>query len=196
MPLGTQEALRDQIIDAALARACLAEPWPVDQASFEARKQEGKTRLGLLAQEVGRLTLSILTEWAGLQRKLRDAKQLKDTVADIQAQWSSLMPATFLRDTPYVALSNFPRYLKASVARLDKARTDPGRDARLISEMAPLLVQYQRARSALKGAPDPALDEFHWLLQELRVALFAQELRTPMPVSVKRLQKTWSSMAR
>jgi ATP-dependent helicase HrpA len=196
LPLGTQEALRDQIIDVALTRACLAEPWPADQTRFETRKQEGKMRLSLLAQEVGRLTLTILTEWAGLQRKLRDAKQLKETVTDIQTQWTALMPSTFLRDTPYAALAHFPRYLKASVARLDKARSDPSRDTRLMAEMAPLLVQYQRARFALKGAPDPALDEFHWLLQELRVALFAQALRTPMPVSVKRLQKNWTSMAR
>jgi ATP-dependent helicase HrpA len=58
------------------------------------------------------------------------------------------------------------------------------------------LTHYQRARAALKGAPDARLDEFRWLLEELRVALFAQELRTPMPVSVKRLQKAWESMQR
>jgi ATP-dependent helicase HrpA len=65
-----------------------------------------------------------------------------------------------------------------------------------MAEMAPLLSQYLRARSALKGAEDKRLDEFYWMLEELRVALFAQELRTPMPVSVKRLQKTWEAMQR
>jgi ATP-dependent helicase HrpA len=53
-----------------------------------------------------------------------------------------------------------------------------------------------RARSALKGAEDKRMDEFYWMLEELRVALFAQELRTPMPVSVKRLQKAWEAMQR
>ena len=80
------------------------------------------------------------------------------------------------------------------MARIDKLRADPARDAKLVAEMAPLLTQYQRARSALKGAPDPRLDEFRWLPEELRVALFAQELRTPMPVSVKRLMKSWESI--
>ncbi|RYF51786.1 MAG: DUF3418 domain-containing protein, partial [Comamonadaceae bacterium] len=196
MPLGTQEMLRDQIIDCAIERACLADAWPTDQASFEARKLQGKGRLGLLAQEVARLALAILTEWAGLQRKLRDAKALRETVADIQAQLSVLMPPAFLQDTPQAQLAHVPRYLKAAIARLDKARADPVRDQRLMAEMSPLLVNYQRARSARKGAPDAGLDEFRWLLEELRVALFAQELRTPMPVSVKRLQKTWTSMAR
>ncbi|OZI19461.1 ATP-dependent RNA helicase HrpA [Bordetella genomosp. 9] len=196
MPLGSQETLRDQIIDCALERACLAEPWPVDQEAFEARRLEGKGRLGLLAQEVARLTAAVLTEWAALQRKLPQAKGHAAAYADLQQQIGALVPPSFLRDTPYAQLAHFPRYLKAAVARVDKLRADPARDQRLMADMAPLLTQYQRARAALKGAADPRLDEFRWLLEELRVALFAQELRTPVPVSVKRLQKSWESMRR
>ncbi|ARP82520.1 ATP-dependent RNA helicase HrpA [Bordetella genomosp. 8] len=196
MPLGSQESLRDQIIDCALERACLAEPWPVDQEAFEARRLEGKGRLGLLAQEVARLTAAVLTEWAALQRKLPQAKSHAAAYADLQQQIGALVPPSFLRDTPYAQLAHFPRYLKAAVARVDKLRADPARDQRLMADMAPLLTQYQRARAALKGAADPRLDEFRWLLEELRVALFAQELRTPVPVSVKRLQKSWESMRR
>jgi ATP-dependent helicase HrpA len=107
-----------------------------------------------------------------------------------------LVTARFVVDTPYTQLVHVPRYLKAAVARIDKLKSDPARDVRLMSEMAPVLSQYARARSALKGAPDTGLDEFRWMLEELRVALFAQELRTPMPVSVKRLQKTWEAMQR
>ncbi|MVW78921.1 ATP-dependent RNA helicase HrpA [Bordetella sp. 02P26C-1] len=196
MNLGTQEELRDQIIDCALAQACLAEPWPADEQAFEARRQEGKGRLGLLAQEVARLSHAILTEYGALQRKLPQAKPHAAAYADLQQQIGALVPKWFIRDTPYAQLTHFARYLKAAVARIDKLRADPGRDARLMSEMAPLLTQYQRARAALKGASDPKLDEFRWLLEELRVALFAQELRTPMPVSVKRLMKSWESMRR
>ncbi|OZI61378.1 ATP-dependent RNA helicase HrpA [Bordetella genomosp. 11] len=196
MPLGSQESLRDQIIDCAVERACLADPWPVNQAEFESRRLEGKGRLGLLAQEVGRLAGAVLTEWAALQRKLPQAKGHPAAYADLQQQAGALVPPTFLRDTPYAQLAHFPRYLKAAVARIDKLRADPARDQRLMADMAPLLTQYQRARAALKGASDPRLDEFRWLLEELRVALFAQELRTPMPVSVKRLQKSWESMRR
>lgn len=196
MTLGTQEELRDQIIDCALGQACLAEPWPVNQQQFEARRADGKGRLGLLAQEVARLAGAVLTEYAALQRKLPQAKPHAAAYADLQQQLGALMPKWFIRDTPYAQLSHYPRYLKAAVARIDKLRADPARDAKLVAEMAPLLTQYQRARSALKGAPDPRLDEFRWLLEELRVALFAQELRTPMPVSVKRLMKSWESIKR
>jgi ATP-dependent helicase HrpA len=196
MPLGSQEELRDQIIDCALAQACLADPWPADEQAFEARRAEGKGRLGLLAQEVARQAGAVLTEWAAVHRKLPQARSHAAAYADLQQQIGALVPRTFLRDTPHGQLVHFPRYLKAAVARIDKLRADPARDQRLMAEMAPLLTHYQRARAALKGAPDARLDEFRWLLEELRVALFAQELRTPMPVSVKRLQKAWESMQR
>jgi ATP-dependent helicase HrpA len=196
MSLGTQEELRDQIVDCALDRACLAEPWPVDAQSFAARREEGKTRLGLLAQEVARLAGQILAEWSALQKKLPQARTHAAAYADLQKQQGALMGKWFLRDTPYGQLSHFPRYLKAAQARIDKLRNDPARDARLMAEMAPLLAQYQRALAQLKGARDAQLDNFRWMLEELRVALFAQELRTPMPVSAKRLQKAWAAMQR
>ncbi len=196
MTLGTQEELRDQIIDCALGQACLYDPWPVNEAQFEARRTDGKGRLGLLAQEVARLAHTVLVEYGALQRKLPQAKPHPLAYADLQQQISALMPKWFIRDTPAAQLAHYPRYLKAAVARIDKLRADPGRDAKLVAEMAPLLTQYQRARVALKGAADPRLDEFRWLLEELRVALFAQELRTPMPVSVKRLMKAWESLKR
>ena len=196
LQLGTQEQLRDQIIDCALIGACLAEPWPDDAQSFDARRQEAKTKLGLLAQEVARLAFSVLDGWAAAQRKLPQAKANTQTYADLQQHLQQLVTARFVVDTPYTQLAHLPRYLKAAIARIDKLKSDPGRDARLMTEMAPVFTQYTRARNALKGAPDAGLDEFRWMLEELRVALFAQELRTPMPVSVKRLQKTWDAMQR
>ena len=157
MTLGTQEELRDQIVDCALGQACLAEPWPVNEQQFEARRAEGKGRLGLVAQEVARLAgAGAEPEYAAVQRKLPQAKPHATAYADLQAQLGALMPKWFIRDTPYAQLAHFPRYLKAVQARIDKLRADPARDARLVAEMAPLVTQYQRARSALKGAPDPA----------------------------------------
>ena len=196
LPLGTQEKLRDQIIDCALDRACLQEPWPVNADEFESRKQDGRAKLGLLAQEVARLAGTILEGWAAVMRKLPQAKPHKASYEDLQFQMSQLMRADFIDRIPYAQLVHLPRYMKAAVARIDKLRADPSRDTRLMSEMAPLMTQYARARGALKGAPDAGLDEFRWMLEELRVALFAQELRTPMPVSVKRLQKSWEAMQR
>ena len=80
--------------------------------------------------------------------------------------------------------------------RIDKLKADPARDARQFAELQPLALQYQRARQARGGVPDARLAEFRWLLEELRISLFAQELRTPMPVSTKRLHKVWESLQR
>jgi ATP-dependent helicase HrpA len=106
----------------------------------------------------------------------------------------------FLADTPYGQLVHFPRYLKGIAMRIDKLKGDPGRDGQRLQEMVPLIQQWQRAekqlRSQGRGVEDARLDEFRWMLEELRIALFAQELRTPVPMSVKRLQKVWESMQR
>jgi ATP-dependent helicase HrpA len=192
--LGTQEQLRDQLIDCAIERACLNEPWPLDAQTFEVRRLEGKAKMGLLAQDIARTAGAILEAWVAAVRKLPQAKSNAPAYQDLQTQLAQLVSVDFIARTPDAQLVHIPRYLKAVTARIDKLRTDPARDARLMAEMAPLLSQYSRARSALKGAPDRGLDEFRWLLEELRVALFAQELRTPQPVSVKRLEKAWLQM--
>ena len=62
--------------------------------------------------------------------------------------------------------------------------------------MTALRVPYLRALAARRGVPDPQLTDFRWLLEELRVSLYAQQLRTPMPVSVKRLERIWATIAR
>jgi ATP-dependent helicase HrpA len=194
MPLGTQEELREQIIDVALDRAFLQEPLPTDEAAFKARIEEGRPRLNLIAQEVARLAGTVLTEYSAAVRKLKDARPPKDVADDIHAQLQRLVPKRFLQLTPYAQLQHFARYLKAIHLRLDKLRGDPARDAQRLAELRPLEQRYVRRLSELKGAGDARLDEYRWLLEELRVSFFAQELRTPQPVSVKRLDKAWAQL--
>ncbi|TDG09577.1 ATP-dependent RNA helicase HrpA [Paraburkholderia guartelaensis] len=196
MARATQEELRDQLVELALDRACLQDPLPDDDASFHARKDEGRGRLSLLAQEIARLVGQILAEYASLAKKLVQAKAFGAPAADMQAQVDALISKRFILDTPYAQLVHFPRYLKGVALRIDKLRADPARDARQAAEFQPLAQQYQRALSQRGGVFDPRLSEFRWLLEELRISLFAQELRTPMPVSVKRLHKVWESMQR
>ncbi|WP_322014082.1 ATP-dependent RNA helicase HrpA [Paraburkholderia sp. J12] len=196
MARATQEELRDQLIDLALDRACLQDPLPDDDASFHARRDEGRGRLSLLAQEIARLAGQILAEYATVTKKLVQAKAFGQPAADMQAQLDALIGKRFIVDTPYAQLVHFPRYLKGIALRIDKLRADATRDARQSAEFQPLLQQYQRALSQRGGVFDPRLGEFRWLLEELRISLFAQELRTPMPVSVKRLHKVWESMQR
>jgi len=194
MSLGTLEELRAQIVDVALERAFLADPLPADAAAFKARVEEGRTRLNLIAQEVARQAAAVLGEYAAALRKLRDAKPPREVAEDVAAQLQRLVGKRFLAETPWAQLQHLPRYLKAVVLRLDKLRADPARDAARMAELRPLEQRWLRRQAELRGAAHARLDEYRWLLEELRVSLFAQELRTPQPVSSKRLEKVWAQI--
>jgi ATP-dependent helicase HrpA len=191
---GTVEELREQIISLALDRAFLLDPLPTDEFAFKRRIDEGRGRLTLIATEVARLSASILAEYATAARKIKDSKNVPEASADAAQQLARLMPRRFLSLTPWSALQHFARYLKAITARLDKARTDPARDAARLSELRALEQRYWRLVAERKGVMDARQQEFRWLLEELRVSFFAQELRTPQPVSVKRLEKAWAQL--
>ncbi|MEN3291157.1 MAG: ATP-dependent helicase HrpA, partial [Burkholderiales bacterium] len=196
MSLGSQEELRDQIIQAGLERAVLQDPLPKNAEEFHRRKDEGKSRLGLLVNEIARLAGQILAEYYTLPKKLQGAKAHAQSVADMQSQLQALVGKRFIADNDYTQLTHFPRYLKAINVRLEKLRADPARDARSMAEWVQAAAPWQRAQRDRQKSADPKMEEFRWLLEELRVSLFSQELRTPMPVSVKRLQKVWESMQR
>ncbi|HOE42477.1 MAG TPA: ATP-dependent RNA helicase HrpA [Rhodoferax sp.] len=191
---GTMEELREQIIGLALDRAFLLDPLPTDELAFKRRVDEGRGRLTLIATEVARLAATILNEYAVAARKIKDSKTAADAAADAAGQLARLMPRRFLTLTPWGALQHYARYQKAITARLEKYRSDPARDAARLAELRPLEQRYWRLVAERKGVMDERLQEFRWLLEELRVSFFAQELRTPQPVSVKRLEKAWAQL--
>ncbi|MGB9107866.1 MAG: DUF3418 domain-containing protein, partial [Telluria sp.] len=195
MSVGSPDELREQIVNKAIDIACLQDPLPSDAAAFNKRKDEGKGRLGLLINEMARLAGQILAEFHGMPKRLQNLAPA--VAADMQAQLQALVHKRFIADTEYSQLAHFPRYLKAMNVRLEKLRTNTARDAQLMAEWQTAATQFQRT---IKNQPlknlDPRMTDFRWMLEELRVSLFAQELRTPMPVSSKRLQKVWESMLR
>ena len=195
LPFGGESELAQQLIEAGFTRASLTDPLPRKQADFMARRSEAKVKLGLITQEIAALTGRILDQQQTLHKKLAGAKAWPQVVQDIQSQMQRLLPKNFLIGTPYPQLAQLPRYLKAASVRLDKLRADPARDAKLAADLAPLMHNYLRKfqEHAKARVNDARLEEFRWLLEELRVSLFAQELKTPMPVSVKRLQKAWDA---
>ena len=194
MPLGTADELKTQIIDVALDRAFLLDPLPSDEQTFKRRIEEGRGRLTLIANEVARLAGTILLEFGAVTRKIKDTKNAPDATADCTQQLQRLMPKNFMAATPWPQLQHCARYLKAITQRLDKYRADPARDALRLTELKPQEQRYWRLVAERKGAQDARMTEFRWLLEELRVSFFAQELRTPQPVSIKRLEKAWGQL--
>ena len=194
MPLGSADELKSQIIEVALDRAFLLDPLPHDEASFKRRIDEGRGRLTLIANEVARLAGTILLEFGSATRKIKDTKNAPDATADCTQQLQRLLPKNFMATTPWAQLQHCARYLKAITLRLDKYRADPARDAQRLAELRPQEQRYWRLVAERKGAQDARMLEFRWLLEELRVSFFAQELRTPQPVSIKRLDKAWGQL--
>ena len=191
---GTLEELRDQIIAVALDRAFLRDPLPTDEFAFKRRVEEGRGRLTLIATEVARMAGTILLEHATASRKVKDTKNAPDAVADCAQQLQRLVPKRFLQAAPWLRLQHLARYLKAITQRLEKYRADPARDAARLAELRPMEQRYWRLVAERKGVVDERMAEFRWLVEELRVSFFAQELRTPQPVSVKRLDKAWAQL--
>lgn len=196
MSLGSQEELRAQIINTALDRAFMQYPLPTNSGEFNIRRDAGKARLNLLANEIARLAGLILAEYFSLPKKIQNLKSHPQAAADMQQQLQSLVTKNFITENEFAQLNHFPRYLKAITVRMDKLRADPIRDAKLQAEWNTVAQAWQRSPRKTGADADPKLVEFRWLLEELRVSLYAQELKTPMPVSVKRLQKVWESLLR
>ncbi|MGE5639385.1 MAG: ATP-dependent RNA helicase HrpA [Clostridia bacterium] len=191
--------LKEDVVTAALDRTFLADSLPMQQADFAKRVEEGRSRFNLIAQELAKTAANILSLKIEIEKKCGVLEKGHEQAAnDVQAQLARLLAKGWLARTPWPRLQHLSRYLKAASLRLDKLRADPGRDARLLAELMALDRPYRQLLSlrSKTGSIGEDLEQFGWLLEELRVSLFAQELKTPVPVSVKRLAKLWQALHR
>ena len=189
LPFGSQQDLQRQILAVTFDRCCLNDPWPETEKEFAARCKDAKARLTLVAQEIARLVAAVLAEHHVLHKSMNGCKAHGQVLQDIRQQLEWLLGKEWVARTPYERMQHMPRYLKAINVRLEKLRANPARDAQNMAQMGPLQQQWQRRLSAQQGEVDVRLEDFGWMMQELRVSLFAQELKTPVIVSVKRLEK-------
>ena len=204
MPLGDAADLVQQILWVALQQASLAEnaqDWPRSETDFSEAVRRGRERLGLLLQELTRLVRVVLDEWASIRKRLPAAKTWPAAVADIETHLNRLVTPRFVHDIDRDHLQHLPRYLKAHNVRLDRLKSGGApavaRDQAALAEWNHLWQSYERRARELarSGVQDARLNQFRWQLEELRVSLFAQELKTPLPVSVKRLEKAWQQLS-
>ena len=192
----SQERLRQDIVAAALLAVQGDDLGTIrDKAVFEARVAEAGRRL--FGEAVKRLELAeaILLRVAQLRPQLESPLMgwAKANLDDLRAQLDGLVRPGFLRDTPAAALVHMPRYLDAMLRRAERALRDPARDQARMLELMPFIHALSRAR-AMPVFADPRWQALRWDLEELRVSLFAQELGTATPVSVKRLAKQLQSL--
>jgi ATP-dependent helicase HrpA len=193
------DRLRQELTDAACDRAFFVEAEPIrDANAFHARVVKAKTRLADVATEVCRVLAEILAEYQAIRPRINQqgVPVWQRAMTDIRNQLKALMPPAFLVSTPLPRLQSYPRYLKAVQLRLDKFSINPAKDAQWMQQLQQWWQAYEGRLKAdrARGQFDPKLDEFRWMLEEVRVSLWAQQLKTPYPISFKRLEKYWREL--
>ena len=197
-PVGTiEEELRHDVLHEAFRHVFLVgKTLPRNAPEFEQRVASNKSALTAQANLICAHLSAIFSEYHAVRVKLdalpRDAYLESHT--DIDSQLRHLLFRRFVRIVPLEKFAEYPRYLKAISLRLDKLREAPQRDFDLTLDMESLWHNYEKRRAA--SSTTAALEDYRWLLEELRVSLFAQQLRTPVPVSLKRLSKLWDEVSK
>jgi ATP-dependent helicase HrpA len=167
------------------------------RSEYEARLSAGRSRIVDASEAPVAALRKTLELRRGLLSRLASAPAAwSAAVADMREQLDALVHADFVRDTPAAQLVELPRYLHAMAQRLDKLRDGQGRDAALVAHVRPYWQRYREMSSAARAeaASDSALVRFRWMIEELRVSLFAQSLGTRERVSPQRLEKQWETV--
>ena len=195
----TDRLLAD-VLAAATDRAFIGDdPLPRNERAFTDQVKRARTRLPAVGEGAFRLLADIAAEHAALGPRLAALPPAQSRLAaEVRSQRDALVYPGFFLATPWPQLQHLPRYLKALDRRLAKFAERPDRDGKHAEQVARYWQNYrERAdRNAQAGRPEPALEAFRWLLEELRVSLFAQELKTPYPVSFKRVERSWADLIR
>jgi len=192
------DVLRADLIAAICDRAFIGEdPLPREAKSFEAQIKRARTRLPAVSEAACRIVSSVADVQHQLALALGAATgSLARPANNIRQQLQYLIYPGFLTQTPWPQLSHMTRYLQAMRMRLSKYPANIERDAKHTASIAEVWNRYdmRRDQQARAGIEDPRMIEYRWQIEELRVSLYAQELRTPYPVSYKRLDKLWQTM--
>ena len=193
------DKLKADVLAAIVDRAFLGDdPVPRTAKAFEEQKKRAKARLPAVTEGATRYLAAIVDASQAYGQAIVEHRALGRVVNDVKAARERLVYPGFFAATPWDKLAELPRYLRGYARRLEKYRGGAERDERH-SQTVHTLWQNYEARlkaDAEAGRRDPRLEDFRWLIEELRVSLFAQELRTPFPVSAKRLQKFWDENLR
>ena len=196
---GGSDQLTESLVRASLERAVWTEDAPIrNRAQFDARLKHVRARLQIIGAEYLRLATQILDEAHAVRQELasRPLRAFDYAVTDMTRQLDALVHRGFIAEVAYGHLQHYPRYLQAMRRRIAKLPETADRDEHHTRELARLWRQLEQRRELDRkaGIADRRLREFRWMLEEQRVSLFAQELRTPYPVSYKRLAKAWAEL--
>lgn len=190
--LNTARALSDSLAERSFADCFIGEDLvlPRTAAQFEALLDRNRSTFGEVVDRVLAHARQVLRELRNVRQKLAalDNPIFQGLQQDVRAQLKMLVPADFPAGVPVVLWPHVPRYLKALGRRLDKALGNQKRDAELMMRVRPAMRALEQLSGQLdRGEPHAEILQLQWLIEELRVSLFAQDLKTAVPVSEKRI---------
>ncbi len=189
------DTLRDDLTQAVCDRAFIGEDeLPRNEKAFKEQIKRARSRLPAVKEALSRYLQETAAAYAELNGKLG-----KHPLTHLMRQrLQTLLAAGFATRTPWAQWPRLPIYLKAMTLRLEKYSGNPARDAAREADIQELEQMWQEKTDGLVKQGQPVSDDlaaFRWMIEELRVSLFAQELKTPYPVSVKRLLKEWDKLS-
>ncbi|QZA76526.1 ATP-dependent RNA helicase HrpA [Deefgea tanakiae] len=194
--LGNSDELMADVIACICNRAFLGDDEaPRKKKDFDDQKSRAKVRLPSVRDAVLRTLNDIAPDFVALGTLTAKGGNIQN---ELKTQLSELIYKGFLTATPWEQLPRVPVYIKAMKVRLEKRAQNPNRDGQRGAEVAELMQRYlaEIDKWQREGRDTSTLLPFRWMIEELRVGLFAQELRTPYPVSVKRLDKIWGEITK
>ena len=188
------DTLRDDLTQAVCDRAFIGEDeLPRNEKAFKEQIKRARSRLPAVKEALSRYLQETAAAYAELNSKL--GKHPLTHLLRLRLQ--TLLAPGFATRTPWAQWPRLPIYLKAMTLRLEKYSSNPARDAAREADIQELEQMWQEKTDGLVKQGQPVSDDlaaFRWMIEELRVSLFAQELKTPYPVSVKRLLKEWEKL--
>ncbi|AIF47116.1 ATP-dependent RNA helicase HrpA [Dyella japonica] len=193
-PLGGVDGLREDLVEGGFQDLLARYSLDVRTAgSFEALHTQAVRELFGAAVERLKLAEPIIEAQADLKPWLQPPLMgfARASYDDLREQLDALLAPGFLRELPTARLAHYPRYLKAMRLRAERLRQDPAKDQQRLLQVLPFWRDYLKHRAA----GTDGLDELRWLIEEWRVSLFAQELKTPEPVSAKRLTRALENLS-
>ncbi|WP_455007231.1 ATP-dependent RNA helicase HrpA [Neisseria sicca] len=190
------DTLRDDLTQAVCDRAFIGEDeLPRNEKAFKEQIKRARSRLPAVKEALSRYLQETAAAYAELNGKLG-----KHPLTHLLRQrLQTLLAAGFATRTPWAQWPRLPIYLKAMTLRLEKYSSNSARDAAREADIQELEQMWQEKTDSLVKQGQPVSDDlaaFRWMIEELRVSLFAQELKTPYPVSVKRLLKEWEKIGK
>ncbi len=193
------EELREDMISAIADRAFIGEDdLPRTNADFMKLKARARTRLPAVSQAIVRQVQAVATEYQLLvNTQAKMPATVNRLTRDVAQQINGLVYKNCFTQTPWQHLQHIPRYLKALNLRIQKQPANPDRDGKNAASVGLIWQKWQDKVNSLQQSQHVIpqnLQDFRWLIEELRVSVFAQELKTPLPISIKRLDKIWAEM--